>query len=124
MIYSPSRYQQKQTIEINGIWQLSPKQRDMVTRHCSYFNFYDRVDCPLPGDIHSALLDAKIIPDLYWETQELDVQWVGQHDWVLSKTIRLQEQQLNGGDAILTLTMVETIVSVMVNGREVGSCNN
>ena len=112
------------SIDLNGQWALSPKDTKAVAPFCKYFLSNPSLPCTLPGDIHSALLHHKLIPDPYWGTNELDIQWVGQHDWILSKTFTVTKGQLASGLAVITLTMADTIIDVLVNGQKAGSCNN
>jgi len=112
------------TINLNGQWALSPKDSKAIAPYCTYFLKKASVPCTLPGEIHSALLEQKLIVDPYWGTNELDIQWVGQHDWLLSKTFSVTEEQLASGSAVITFTMADTIIDVVVNGKRAGSCNN
>jgi beta-mannosidase len=113
-----------QTIDLNGEWRLSPADKHAVAPYCPYFLEHESVPCNLPGDIHSALLENDLIPDPYYGTNELDIQWVGKHGWTLARRFSAREDQIAHGPAILTLTMVDTIVTVLVNGKQVGSCDN
>ncbi|HKL57941.1 MAG TPA: glycoside hydrolase family 2 protein, partial [Sphaerochaeta sp.] len=112
------------TIDLNGQWALSPKDTKAIAPYCKYFLKNPAVPCTLPGDIHSALLQQELIIDPYWGTNELDIQWVGQHDWILSRTFTVTEEQLALGPAVITLTMADTIIDLVVNGMKVGSLNN
>lgn len=38
----------------------------------------------VPGDVHSALISAGRIPDPYYGSNELEVQWVGQSEWIVT----------------------------------------
>jgi beta-galactosidase/beta-glucuronidase len=42
------------------------------------------VQITVPGDMHSALIDAGQIPDPYYGKNELDVQWVGTREWIVT----------------------------------------
>jgi beta-mannosidase len=108
------------TISLDGLWFLTPAE----PKAASKFTAAPAVACQLPGDIHSALLRANVIEDPYWATNELDIQWVGQQAWILERTFTLSEEDLARGRAVLTLTMADTIITVSVNGSEVGSMNN
>lgn len=112
------------TLDINGIWNLYPLDREKIQVHTNRFIGYESIPCTLPGDIHSALLANSIISDPYIGTQELDIQWVGRQDWVLERTFLITEENLNEKTAVLTLTMADTIITVLVNDEEVGSCDN
>ena len=112
------------TLDSNGVWNLYPLDTEKIAPHCKYFLNHDHIPCTLPGDIHSALLAASIIPDPYLGTQELDIQWVGQNDWVLQRTFSISEADLRDTHAILTLTMADTIIDILVNDAHIGSCDN
>ncbi len=112
------------TLDINGIWNLYPLNYDKVAHHTKYFQHHAHIPCTLPGDIHSALLEHNVIADPFYGTQELDIQWVGQHDWVLERTFDLAQEHFAGKATVLTLTMADTIINVLVNGKQVGQCNN
>ncbi|MBI9095542.1 MAG: glycoside hydrolase family 2 protein [Sphaerochaeta sp.] len=112
------------TIDLNGQWALSPRDSKAIAPYCTYFLKNPSIPCTLPGDIHSALLEQELIADPYWGTNELDIQWVGQSDWILSKTFSVTKEQLASGQAVLTLTMADTIIDVVVNSKKAGSCNN
>jgi beta-mannosidase len=75
--------------------------------------------CPIPGDIHSALVAAGRIPDPVIGTNESDVQWVGDAVWEIARTFPLTEDQLGGKWAVLDLDYVDTFAEVTVNGVKV-----
>ncbi|MCK9548606.1 MAG: glycoside hydrolase family 2 protein [Sphaerochaeta sp.] len=113
-----------QTTLLDGTWSLTPADRKRVSLHTQYFAENFSLPCPLPGDIHSALLAADIISDPYWGTNELAMQWVGTLDWIVQRVFTVEEGQLEGTRAILTLTMADTIITVTVNGTVVGNTYN
>jgi beta-mannosidase len=76
----------------------------------------------IPGDFHSALLDAGIIPNPYYGKNESDVQWVGLTDWVIRRNFQFKKE--NSISIWLVLTAVDTFFTVFINGRKVGSGNN
>ena len=44
--------------------------------------------CPIPGDVHSALIAAGRIPDPMIGTNEADVQWVAEAEWEIRRALR------------------------------------
>ena len=58
-------------IDLTGEWRLEQVGKS-------------EVNCPItvPGDVHSALLSAKIIPDPYYSANEYLTLWVGRADWM------------------------------------------
>ncbi|MEQ8701487.1 MAG: glycoside hydrolase family 2 protein [Bauldia litoralis] len=77
-------------------------------------------DCPIPGDIHSALIDAGQIPDPMIGTNENAVQWVGDAVWEIRRTFTVPATSLAGKWAVIDLEFVDTFADVLVNGQAVG----
>jgi len=77
--------------------------------------------CPIPGDIHSALVAAGRIPDPMIGLNEREAQWVGDAEWEIRRTFDVQPAELAGKWAVLDLEFVDTFAEVLVNGRSVAS---
>ena len=77
----------------------------------------------IPGDVHSALLDADKIPDPYYRDNELAVDWVNQSNWIIERTFDVKPDALNR-PTTLVLESVDCIASVFVNDQVVGHCQN
>jgi beta-mannosidase len=73
-------------------------------------------ECPIPGDIHSALIALGRIPDPMVGTNEADVQWVANAEWEIRRSFRVDAADLAGKWPILDLEFVDTIADVSVNG--------
>ncbi|MEJ0011071.1 MAG: glycoside hydrolase family 2 protein [Bauldia sp.] len=76
-------------------------------------------DCPIPGDIHSALLALGKIPDPLIGTNELDVRWVAETEWEIRRSFDVAAADLAGKWPVLDLDFVDTIADVTVNGTPV-----
>ena len=111
-------------IDLNGMWSLSPHDPHAIAPHCPYFLDNPSVDCVLPGDIHTALLEKGLIPDPFVGTNELEIQWVGRHDWILERTFTLTEEDLDSGTPFITFTMADTMITLFINDRQVGMMYN
>ena len=63
------------------------------------------VACPamVPGDVHSALLAADVIPDPFWGSNETNVMWASRCDWTLSREFHVDEAFLSSPSVILRL---------------------
>ncbi len=96
-------------IDLSGEWQLSSRDGE---HRCAIL---------LPGDVHSALEAAGIIPDPYVGRNEERVQWVAGRDWVLEKTFFLDHAD---GRFYLDLDYVDTVAVVFVNDIPVLSSDN
>nr|WP_210314377.1 glycoside hydrolase family 2 protein [Rhizobium lentis] len=67
----------------------------------------------LPGDVHTALHRAGLIPDPYFGRNEEKVQWVAKREWAVERSFTLQEAE---GDWYLDIDYLDTVASVYVNG--------
>lgn len=78
----------------------------------------------VPGDVHSALLEAGLIEDPYYAFNELDNLWVGREDWVISRSFTMTEGDLAHEAVYLRLEDVDTFCDITINGHKVGSTTN
>lgn len=100
------------TLDLAGIWQL----RDADGGNA----------CPLvlPGDVHSALLAAGLIPDPFVGLNEEQVQWVGERDWIATRTLQVDAALLAAPSVYLNADTVDTFCAIVINGQAAGSCGN
>jgi beta-mannosidase len=75
--------------------------------------------CPVPGDVHSALIAAGRIRDPMIGRNEADVQWVGDAAWEIRRRFTLDSGDIAGKWAVLDLEFVDTFAHVTVNGFDV-----
>ena len=99
-------------MDLSGTWELCDEAGE-----CS-------VQATLPGDIHSALIQAQSIPHPYLEQNELDVQWIGKRDWIFTRKVTIPA--FHAGIAahkparyILHADVFDTLGTVVINGTEV-----
>ena len=93
-------------IDLSGEWQLLDET-----------GTYE-VPIQIPGDVHTALRVAELIPDPFYGKNELEVQWVGRRGWTVCRTLSLAQETLNASDRwLLELDMVDTVAEVFLNGR-------
>ena len=60
------------TVDLAGTWSVRQADGDKPA-----------IPMQIPGDVHSALLAAKLIPDPYFGRNENEVQWVGEKEWII-----------------------------------------
>src|SRR3712207_6758915 len=96
-------------IDLHGAWQLHD---------------HHDIRCPIaiPGDAHSALLAAGLIPAPYHRDNEAQVQWVARRGWVIAREVDVGEQV--DGFWTLTLDEVDCLADVYLNGILLGSLQN
>ncbi len=100
-------------ISLCGDWLLSSPAHPQI-----------EVKQQIPGDNFSALIDAGVIPDPYFATNEKDVQWVGESEWRIEREFDITAQQMLHEGLWLTLARVDTVATVRVNGTVVLVCQN
>lgn len=99
-------------LDLTGVWQLSRRKRN------------ETIPAQVPGDVHSALLEAGEIPDPYWGENELAVQWVGREDWVYSRTFVVNQEFLGENSVFLNCDQLDTITDIYINDQYIGSTDN
>ena len=83
-----------------------------------------RHTCPmtLPGDVHTALIDAKIITHPYVGRNEYDVRWVAEETWQVHRTFEFIGATDRGW--YLDITYLDTVADIFVNDSLVLSASN
>ncbi|KAK4680748.1 Beta-mannosidase B [Podospora pseudoanserina] len=76
-----------------------------------------------PTNVHLDLIHHKIIPDPFIGKNELDVQWVGEAQWVYKTTFKGQPVP-EGAKAVLAFDGLDTFATVKVNGTTILETDN
>ncbi|WP_274655993.1 beta-mannosidase [Halocynthiibacter sp. C4] len=76
----------------------------------------------VPNDVHSVLLSEGQIKDPYWRDREASLDWVHENEWLIERTVQVEEGL--DGPVYLTLSQVDCHAEVSVNGALVGVCEN
>jgi len=86
----------------------------------------DVIECAatVPGDVHSALLGAKLIPDPFWGCNETNVQWVGKSGWTLTRAFDVPAEFLAHDEIVMRAEDVDCFAEIFVNGHRVGATND
>jgi beta-mannosidase len=80
------------------------------------------VDYAVPGDVHSALIKAGVIPDPYIGKNELLCRWVADEEWVATREFTLAE--VDDGPYCLDIDYLDTVATVKLNDFEVLKAEN
>jgi beta-mannosidase len=91
------------SIDLAGTWSLKDANGDYAC------------NMPIPGDVHSALLAAGLIPDPYVGRNELEVRGLADRDWVATRTF-VREGKGGGPYWYLDVDFLDTIAEVRING--------
>ncbi|ODT79721.1 MAG: hypothetical protein ABS76_19300 [Pelagibacterium sp. SCN 64-44] len=98
-------------IELGGGFSLSAPARDLT------------LPITLPGDVHTALLEAGRIPDPYFGENEKQVMWVNETAWVMERRFSATPADIEGY-LTLTLSEVDCIATISLNGEVVARTDN
>ena len=82
------------------------------------------IACEIPGDNATALLAAGKIPDPFWRTNEVDVQWIGECGWTFSRTFDATAEVRGMKRQFLSFDSIDTIGRVELNGETLGCVSN
>jgi len=78
----------------------------------------------MPGTVHYALQKLGKISDPYHARNELDVQWIDEQDWELSRSIRVSDGDCQRARQELIFDGLDTIATIRLNGKKVGHSVN
>lgn len=78
----------------------------------------------VPGSIHETLLAAGQIPDPFYGLNELDVQWIGERDWLYRCEFDAPAHLIDADSAALCCDGLDTFATVWLNGEQVLHSDN
>src|SRR3546814_94366 len=96
-------------IGLSGSWQLSSTDG----QHSGPMS--------VPGDVHTALKVAGVIPDPYYGRNENRVRWVAEQEWLIERQFVIDDPD---GAWYLDITYLDTVAVVFVNDVPVLSADN
>lgn len=99
-------------LDLNGRWAVSMAGST------------DSIPAVVPGCIHTDLLAAKRIPDPYFRANENDMQWIGEKDWVYSRTFDVPAELLERDRVLLRCEGLDTLAEIRINGKPFAKTDN
>ena len=81
-------------------------------------------DAAVPGCVHRDLRSSGLIPDPFFGTNELDLQWIEHRDWEYRATFNVSASLLAEEVVELVCEGLDTLATVYVNGRRVAATDN
>ena len=81
-------------------------------------NKADWKSATVPGTVHTDLLKHHLIPDPWYGTNEQQIQWVENKNWVYQTTFELTEKEVNYRSKSLIFEGLDTYAEVYLNGKE------
>ena len=102
------------TVDLAGAWVLRPADRqggaDLPV---------GGVPMTLPGDGHTALVEAGLLPEPYEARNEYAARWPAERDWIVSRRVELE-----AADRDLVVEGLDTVAEIRVNGVRVLNAAN
>lgn len=106
-------------LSLNGKWSADCLDTDVCVK-----KELKNLAVTLPGDIHSALVEAGKMEVPYWATNEKQVQWVGECEWLLHRDFNLSAEQCNVASLDLCIEYLDTIAEIRVNDQLIATSRN
>ena len=78
----------------------------------------------VPGCVHTDLLAAGKIPDPYYGTNELGLQWIEERDWEYRATFTVPATLLREDRLELCADGLDTAATVLLNGEKIAATDN
>jgi beta-mannosidase len=78
----------------------------------------------VPGCVHIALLAAEKIEDPYFRTNEQDVQWIGETDWIYSRQFTVSDELLSHDKVLLHCDGLDTLATITINDTVISKTDN
>jgi len=78
----------------------------------------------VPGCIHTDLLRHGLIPDPFWGSNELDLQWIEEMEWKYRCEFSVTEKALADDTVELVADGLDTVAEIRLNGRLLAKTEN
>lgn len=99
-------------ISLNGEWQFTSPEVD------------EWLPGQVPGEVFSDLIRNEEIPDPYYRSNELNLQWIGKTDWTYKRNFKVEKDFLAHQKQILDCKGLDTVSKLYINGIQVGRSKN
>ena len=114
-------------VDLNGTWLLKGFDFGGGDEEKAYEADYDDsnwLKACVPGVSHLDLIRHKMIPNPFFNMNELEVSWVEDKDWWYRKRFTIGKDLLNSDKVELIFEGLDTFADVWLNGEKIGSFSN
>ena len=115
-------------LKLSGNWRLQwfePGQRPpLEIASPSFVDDRFWMEARVPGDVHSALVEKRVIDDPFVGHNDLKCRWVEDKEWWYRTAFVLDEEPDGDETAELRFEGLDTFATVYLNGLEIGSAEN
>ncbi len=99
-------------IDLGGKWNLTKSDNTI------------NIVANVPGDVYADLLREKQIEDPYFRNNEESLQWIGESDWIFTRTFNLDESFFRNEKIILHCDGLDTFSKVIINDSIIAKTDN
>lgn len=97
--------------------------------HSSSWEFFEPTSrrwlaAEVPGCIHTDLLRHELIPDPFWGSNELELQWIEERDWKYRCEFQVDPATLDHENVDLVAEGLDTFATIRLNGKEIARTEN
>ena len=78
----------------------------------------------VPGEVHTDLLNNKLIPDPFFRDNEKKLQWIEKKNWEYKTSFQVTPEALKKKNAVLVFDGLDTYATVYLNGKQILKANN
>ncbi|PFP28652.1 beta-mannosidase [Bacillus sp. AFS073361] len=114
-------------MKINDNWKIKHfdvgAARDLEVAAPEYIDYF-WMTASVPGDVHSTLIDRKLIEDPFYGHNDLKCQWVEEKVWWYRNTFEFNDDISKDHRYELIFEGLDTFATVYLNGVELGSTEN
>lgn len=113
-------------LSLDGEWKLfyfEPGQGLQKRAHAVDFDERDAIPVQVPGDVHTALIRAGILPAPYYDDNPEACGWVEDYEWWY-RTRFTVPAEMRGERFDLVFEGLDTLADIYLNGEKVGSAQN
>ncbi|WP_046214010.1 beta-mannosidase [Paenibacillus wulumuqiensis] len=122
-----STYPDSSCLSLDGTWRIQHyRPGEMRAVDVSAPGLDDRywITASVPGDVHTALIQRRLIPHPYYGHQDQLSRWIEQEEWWYRTTFDYELSDDITERHELTFEGLDTFATVYVNGHEVGQAAN
>jgi beta-mannosidase len=115
------------SMKLNENWKIKHfdvgAARDLEVASSEYIDYF-WMTASVPGDVHSTLIDRKLIEDPFYGHNDLKCQWIEEKVWWYRNTFEFHDDLKKEDRYELTFEGLDTFATVYLNGVELGSTEN
>ncbi|MED1203392.1 beta-mannosidase [Heyndrickxia acidicola] len=114
-------------MKLNNNWKIRQfdvgTSRDLEVASPEYIDYF-WMTASVPGDVHSTLIERKLIEDPFYGHNDLKCQWVEEKVWWYRNTFEFHDDIKKEDRYELIFEGLDTFATVYLNGVEIGSTEN